>query len=77
MTRKSKRHGGSPAVKQASQLHGAFLDAIRSGRTTRGQFDRWHAQHHTSGRGLVITLREVKPVSASGTARRSSRRHAR
>jgi len=75
MIRKRKRHGSTSVGRQARALHEAFLTAIRSGRATRGQFDRWHAQHRTSGRGLVVTLREVKPrltprLSALGKARR-------
>lgn len=61
MTRKTKAHthtashGGRPA----DEVHREFLAAIRAGRLTRRQFDSWHAQRRSSGRGLVITLREV------------------
>ena len=74
MITKRKRHAATPIGKQAAELHNEFLRAIRAGRATRRQFDAWHAQHRGGGRGLTITLREVKTVSASGTASRHGKR---
>lgn len=62
MTRKTKAHashGGRPAT----EVHREFVAAVRAGRLTRRQFDAWHAQRRTAGRGLVITLREARAHS--------------
>ena len=62
MTRKTKAHA-SHGDRPAYEVHREFVAAMHAGRLTRRQFNAWHAQRRTSGRGLVITLREVRAHS--------------
>lgn len=74
MTRKIERVEAVPSGGRAAVKSHEIVSAIREGRLTRGQFDAWHTQRRSAGRGIVITLREKAPGS-SKAARHAARKH--